>query len=84
MCKKTGQKIIVIVGRRRRKPVSELTLLSSFYSWILRRTMREDRKGKMLGKDEEEMQVLRTEVIEGHCMYETTSLELITLTINMC
>lgn len=46
--------------------------------------MREDRKGKVLGEDEEEMQVLRTEVIEGHCMYETTSLELITLTINMC
>lgn len=84
MCKKTGLKIIVIVERRQRKPVSELTLLSSFYSWILRRTMREERKGKVGGGDEEEMQVLRTEVIKGHYMYETISLELITLTINMC
>lgn len=46
--------------------------------------MREERKGKVGGGDEEEMQVLRTEVIKGHCMYETISLELITLTINMC
>lgn len=30
------------------------------------------------------MQVPRKEVIEGHCVYDTASPKLITLTINMC